>query len=209
MFDMLSGGKDVAKRDDLPPPLQRLFDRIAESGGITRGEMTRAQFLEAIKTMTANRGVGGPAGPGTPAQGGGGPGRRAGGAMGGRGGAAVVGGVARATILNPADGGAERLAATLSLDNEQKEKLKKVLADHEKKVRDAMKKQQDALLKELKPVLSEEQLKRLQEMFNQSQPNPPLPAGRRPAQPRPDDPPSDQDDPVSPPDGVDQTDGSC
>lgn len=93
-----------------------------------------------------------------------------------------MGGVARAMILGPADAGAraDQLAVTLSLDKDQKEKLKKVLADHEKKVRDATKRQQDALLKELKPVLGEEQLKKLQQLFNQA---PPTEA--RPPQPGP------------------------
>jgi hypothetical protein len=179
-FDMLSGGKDVIKRDDLQPAMQRLFDRIAQSEGITNGQMTRDQFKEAMKTMAS----------------------RADGDFG-----RPMGGVARATILNPNDPGAraDQLAATLSLDNDQKEKLKKVLADHEKKVRDAAKKQQDALLKELKPVLSEDQIKKLQQLFNQTPPAQARPP-RRPAQDKPDDPPSDQQDPVSPPDGADQTD---
>jgi len=191
-FDMLSGGKDAIKRDDLPPAIQRLFDRIAQSEGITNGQITRDQFKEAMKTMAnrADGGFGGPMGPGGSGQGGGG--------FGGAGRApAAMGGIARARILNADDPGAraDQLATTLSLDNDQKEKLKKVLADHEKKVRDAAKKQQDALLKELKPVLSEDQIKKLQQLFNQTPPAQGRPPQSGPAenQPGPGGPPLSRD----------------
>jgi hypothetical protein len=36
-FDMIAKGKDVIRRDDLDPNFQRMFDRMAQSEGITNG----------------------------------------------------------------------------------------------------------------------------------------------------------------------------
>jgi Ca2+-binding EF-hand superfamily protein len=51
MFNMFSKGKEVINRNDLPPPLQPMFDRFAPQMGITNGQITRQQFLQANEQM--------------------------------------------------------------------------------------------------------------------------------------------------------------
>ncbi|MBX7104503.1 MAG: hypothetical protein K1X57_10505 [Gemmataceae bacterium] len=51
MFNMLSKGKDVIRRDDVDPMFQRMFDRFAERMNITNGQITREQFRQASEQM--------------------------------------------------------------------------------------------------------------------------------------------------------------
>jgi Ca2+-binding EF-hand superfamily protein len=51
MFNMFSKGKEVINRSDLPAPFQPMFDRIAPQMGITNGQITRQQFLQASEQM--------------------------------------------------------------------------------------------------------------------------------------------------------------
>jgi len=65
-FDMLSKGKDVITRDDVPQMFQSMFDRMASSQGITNGQITREQFRSASDSfrsrMQNGGGTGGPGG---------------------------------------------------------------------------------------------------------------------------------------------------
>jgi Ca2+-binding EF-hand superfamily protein len=65
MFNMLSQGKEVINRNDLPAWQQQMFDRFAPQMGITNGQITRSQFQQAAETMRSRmQGGGGPGGPG-------------------------------------------------------------------------------------------------------------------------------------------------
>jgi Ca2+-binding EF-hand superfamily protein len=55
MFDQFSKGSPVVRREDLPPPLQFVFDRSAAQMGITNGQMTREQFTGMMQAMMAMR----------------------------------------------------------------------------------------------------------------------------------------------------------
>jgi Ca2+-binding EF-hand superfamily protein len=58
-FNRLSKGKDVIDRSELQGFEVMIFDRMAQSAGITNGKMTRDQFKAASETMRAQRGFGG------------------------------------------------------------------------------------------------------------------------------------------------------
>jgi hypothetical protein len=75
MFDMMAQGKDVVSRNDVAPPMQPMFDRMAERMGITNGQMTRQQFSSYMEQRMS--GGGGPRPGGQP--GGGPPGAPGGG----------------------------------------------------------------------------------------------------------------------------------
>jgi Ca2+-binding EF-hand superfamily protein len=63
LFDMMSGGKDVATKDALPSPfLAKMFDGLAEKMGITNGVITRDQFNVYMQQAAAARNGGAPAG---------------------------------------------------------------------------------------------------------------------------------------------------
>lgn len=71
-FDMLSKGKDVITRDDVPQMFQSMFDRIASSQGITNGQITREQFRSASDSFRSRmQNGGGMGGPGSMNRGGG------------------------------------------------------------------------------------------------------------------------------------------
>jgi hypothetical protein len=77
-FDMMAKGKDVIRRDDVDPMFQRMFDRMAQSQGITNGQITREQYKTAMESFRSRMG-GGPSGQGgdNQASSGGPPGRGA------------------------------------------------------------------------------------------------------------------------------------
>jgi Ca2+-binding EF-hand superfamily protein len=58
-FNRLSKGKDVINRSELQGFEVMIFDRMAQSAGITSGKMTRDQFKTASETMRSQRGFGG------------------------------------------------------------------------------------------------------------------------------------------------------
>jgi Ca2+-binding EF-hand superfamily protein len=69
MFDRLSGGKDVVKLSELTDPRQQaMFSRMAQRLNITTGEITRDQFVTAMRDRTG-QGGGAPAGGTAPGQG--------------------------------------------------------------------------------------------------------------------------------------------
>src|SRR5262245_4236532 len=56
LFDLMSGGKDVATRDTLPNPfLAGMFDRFAQQMGVTNGVITREQFTVYMQQQAAAR----------------------------------------------------------------------------------------------------------------------------------------------------------
>ncbi len=44
VFNMFAKGKDVLRRDDMDPMMQRMFDRFASQMNITNGQITRDPF---------------------------------------------------------------------------------------------------------------------------------------------------------------------
>jgi Ca2+-binding EF-hand superfamily protein len=58
-FDRLSGGKDVVTRSELNPWQQQMFDRLAQTAGVSGEQLTRDQFLKASEQMRQNFGMGG------------------------------------------------------------------------------------------------------------------------------------------------------
>jgi Ca2+-binding EF-hand superfamily protein len=65
-FDRLSGGKDVVKRSEITNPwMQGMFDRMAQQLNITTGEITRDQFVTAMRQRMGQGG--GPPAAGAPA----------------------------------------------------------------------------------------------------------------------------------------------
>lgn len=58
MFNMISQGKDVINRNDLPEWQQRMFDRMAPQLGITNGQLSRQQFQQAAEQMRSRMGGG-------------------------------------------------------------------------------------------------------------------------------------------------------
>src|SRR5437763_13862477 len=65
-FDQLANGKDLWNRAETEPRLQRLFDRIATTLGITNGQITRQQFMAFQEQRAAQRGRGPGGGRGNP-----------------------------------------------------------------------------------------------------------------------------------------------
>ncbi len=64
-FDRLSNGKDVLVRSEIANPwAQRMFDRVAERLGVTNGQITREQFVNAMRQRMAERAGGGGGPPG-------------------------------------------------------------------------------------------------------------------------------------------------
>jgi hypothetical protein len=59
LFNMISQGKDVINRNDLPEWQQRMFDRMAPQLGITNGQLTRQQFQQAAEQMRSRMQGGG------------------------------------------------------------------------------------------------------------------------------------------------------
>jgi Ca2+-binding EF-hand superfamily protein len=85
MFDRFSGGKDVIRRSELTDPrAQMMYDRLADRLKISNGEITREQFVGAMRDFRGRGGNGG--GPNGPAPAGGSaPGAGGGSAPGGNG----------------------------------------------------------------------------------------------------------------------------
>ncbi|HEX4592297.1 MAG TPA: EF-hand domain-containing protein, partial [Gemmataceae bacterium] len=66
-FDRLSGGKNVIIIDQLDDRMKMMASRMAQTMGVTNGQITREQFnagMEQFRAMRGNRGQGGPGGPG-------------------------------------------------------------------------------------------------------------------------------------------------
>jgi hypothetical protein len=55
MYEFLFNGKEVVNRAELAPPLQKIFDRLADKLGVTNGELTRDQINSLGTTPKADR----------------------------------------------------------------------------------------------------------------------------------------------------------
>src|SRR5260370_13981029 len=58
-FDKMAGGKEVWIRAETDPRRQEFFDKVAQSAGITNGQLTRDQFDAGMEQLKASGGFAG------------------------------------------------------------------------------------------------------------------------------------------------------